>query len=305
MSGKAWARPSRPLHKPIDLSPGVSMITPRPWDHHQFAGGGRVPAFAVAFPGRSGDLNFLVEEAVDESGLAAAGFADQRDGCSGFATRPSTRSRPNPVTLLTAITSTPGCDLPDFLHSAGHRGSARPTFHKVCLGQHQHRDGTAVPGHHQRALEPGQVGRTIQCMDDKHEIEIGDQHLFFRAGTRCRGVEPLDRRTTGQNGRDGSPLVGAKVQGDPVSGGRWTGFGAIVEGSRDGRQSVRGVATRYRIRSTRTTRPGVASGTLVKRVATRSSHPKAARASGIERAGLSAVSNGSTPMRWVRAQHCW
>ena len=69
----------------------------------------------------------------------------------------------------------------------------------VGLVQQHHGRGAALPGQHQRALEPARVEVAVEAHHQEHRVDVGRQHLRDRAHARGAADE---RRAPRQHGLD-------------------------------------------------------------------------------------------------------
>ncbi|MCY1222626.1 hypothetical protein D9M72_347260 [compost metagenome] len=189
-----------------------------PGQRDKFAGGGGVPAFAVAGPDGPNVLRVVPGEGVDQRGLPGAG-GPQEDQ------RPAGGHVSEQFVEAVALFRRGG----DHSYAGGLQDDLSDDVvrdvGKVRFGDNHQRGGPRVPGRHQRPLQPVVGERPVHRDHDSHHIDVGAQDLGLRR--RFEGALAAQRRLTRQHSDDGRLPRRVGAEPHPVAGGRDLAVGRV------------------------------------------------------------------------------
>lgn len=179
------------LRQSIAFDPQAQLADPGIVDQHattrdrqKLAVGGGVSSTIIAATDRTGCHLLAPEDVVGKCGFTGTRRPDKRDRLSGGGAQGQS-----------CVDSGKDIDRGD--HAHGLRGrdglASRDLGRKLGVGaglcqQHDHRD-LCICTHRQVALEPTQVEIAIEAHHDKHEVEVGGDHLLACARASSRPPE--------------------------------------------------------------------------------------------------------------------
>ena len=191
--------------------PELDLANPRrvhhegaPGQHEQLAVGGGVAPTVVAGPDFLGGLDLGPEQPVQQRRLPHSRGADERHGPAG------------PQPRLESLEPTPRLGAQG--HDAGRGGqrlhlgdSGGHVRAQVGLREDEHRLRAAVPGQHQRPLQPPQVEVAVEARHQEQGVDVGGEDLLVR---RLSGRLPRQPAAPRQHGVKGGPLLTGTGRGD-------------------------------------------------------------------------------------------
>lgn len=178
-------------------------------EEDEFAPGGGVTSFAVLFPDFEGGLDGLAVQAVDQTGFADPGRADEGAGATvGQAT-----------TQFAEAASGAGADGEEGGVGTGHltgfgEGGVEVGA-EIGFIEHDHRAGATFQGHDEEAFEAPRSDGEVEAMDDEGDIDIGGEDL---GGGFATGDFAGERGASGEDLLDdGTAIAGFLAEGDPIA----------------------------------------------------------------------------------------